>query len=103
MLAAKGDHLTDAAHGEFRFARAWLVVQTRVQHAGVVAALVAPYVWFFFEHRHVRVRETLTDAPSGGQADDAAADNDDAFLHRLFRRVDEFDANGKMLRAIQAM
>src|SRR5207244_10982596 len=75
---AERHHLPDAGNRYPRFHRSGLVVKAAVQHAAVVSGLMLGDSVLFFEHRDARPREPLAQPVGSGQANDAAA-NDDNF------------------------
>jgi hypothetical protein len=56
-----------------------------MEDAAVVTALMAADRGLFFEDGDAGVGEALAEAPSGGEADDAAADDYDLLSHFLSR------------------
>jgi len=56
VFAAKFRHLADAAHGHLGFERAGFVVESAMEDAAVVGALVFSRPVLFFEHADGEVR-----------------------------------------------
>jgi len=73
-LLAKLDHLPDALDRQHRLGRAGLVIKAAVQHAAVVAALVAADFRLFFQQTNAVAGLRGLQTPSRRQADDASAD-----------------------------
>ena len=78
VLQAKRHHLADARNRQARFDRSGFVIQPGMQHAAVMAGLVAPHLVFLFKHGDAGAGEPEAQTVCGGQSDDAAADDDDA-------------------------
>ena len=72
---AKLDHLPDAPHGENGLGRARLVIEAAMQHAAVVAALVAANFRLLFEQANAAPRLHGLQPPRRRQADNASADD----------------------------
>jgi cyclopropane fatty-acyl-phospholipid synthase-like methyltransferase len=78
MFTAELDHLLNPAHSQPRTFRTRLVVQTAMQHAAIVAALVPACVRLLFQNRDVRIRHPLLYSERSSQSDDAAPHHHDA-------------------------
>ena len=76
VFAAELNHGRGAGQAEAGFQRAWFVVDTGVDDAAVVSALVAGNAVFFFENEETEMGETTCDLEGDGEAYDAAADDD---------------------------
>ena len=70
-----------ARAAQLRLERARGVVDARVDHAGVVAALVRGEAVLLLQHHHRGVRAPLEQGQGGGQPDDAAADDGVLTVH----------------------
>ena len=66
-----------ALHAELRLERAWLVVHPSVQHAAVVAALMATRSTFLVHNGDSELWMPLLQLPRGRETDDPCSDNDD--------------------------
>src|SRR5581483_93531 len=81
MLTAERDHLLQAADAELRFFGTRFVVQSRMQHAAVVAGLVRREFGFLFQQQHLRSRPGFDEPIRRREPDDAAADDDGVVRH----------------------
>ena len=79
VVAAEGGHFLDAGDGEAGLQGAGLVIEAGVEDAAVVAGLVKANAGFFFENDNLTAGKTGGELEGGGQADDAAADDDEVF------------------------
>src|SRR5262249_46441570 len=82
VLLAQPVHEVATLHAVPRLQRPRLVVQPRVDHAAVVAALVGGELRLGLEH-HERAAQPLAEGVGGGNAEDAAADDGDVVPGRL--------------------
>jgi len=73
MFPAELDHLLNPAHSQPCTFRTGFVVQTAMQHAAVVAALMPACVRLLFENRNARVRHPLLNSERRSQPHDAAS------------------------------
>ena len=81
VVAAKRDHLLQAADAQLRLFRAGFVVKAGMQHAAVVSGLVRGELGLLFEQQQPGLRPCLQKAMGRGQADNAAAHDDDIAIH----------------------
>ena len=75
VLPAELHHLANAGDGQARLHRSRFVVQAAVQHAAVVAGLVAAHACLFFQYADARAGKTLAQAVRRGQSHDTPADD----------------------------
>jgi hypothetical protein len=81
VVAAKRDHLLQAADTQFRLIRAGFVVKAGMKHAAVVSGLMRSELGLFFEQQQPGLRARLQKAMGRGQADNPAAHDDDIAIH----------------------
>lgn len=87
VLMAESDHLPDAANSEGRFPGARTVIETRMQDATVMTALVRADLRLLFIHGDARTRNAAQKLISHAQADDAAANHCESVCHETIIRV----------------
>ena len=75
ILFTEAPHLSNAVDGESCLERSGSVIQTGVQHAAVMPALVLGDRRFLLEDDDSRARPRAQQLVRGGQADDAPADD----------------------------
>ena len=80
MALTKGDQFLGAAHTGLGFERAGPVVDAGVDHAAVVAGLVAGQPVFFLHNGECDSGQAVAEFQSGGQTDNTAANNTDIEL-----------------------
>ena len=87
VLLAERHHLADAGNGQPGFHGTRLVIEAAVQHAAVVAGLVASHARLLFQQGDARAGKSFTQLVGGGQAHDASADDGEApgfgFFHPI--------------------
>jgi hypothetical protein len=83
MLLAEGCHLSNASNGELRLAGTRPVVQPAVQHATVVAGLMAAHARFFFDKRQSRAGRELQDLLGRRETDSTTTHHDDSSLTHI--------------------
>src|ERR1051326_3203002 len=76
MLAAELHHRGGSDNTQPRLQRSGLVVDTRMDYAAVVPALVLRDATFFFQHQQALAREAAGDLQRYTEANDAATDDD---------------------------
>src|SRR6185503_16178681 len=72
VLLAEAHHALDAFADEDRLERAWRVMQSRVEHPGVVRRLMHPHVALLLQDEHAEVASVAEQAVGGCERDDAA-------------------------------
>ena len=77
MCAAEFDHGAGAVYTQFGLERSGFVINTGMNYAAVVAALMLSYAIFFFQQQQAKSRKSLADFERDGEADNAAADDRD--------------------------
>ena len=75
ILLAELHHLANPRDGQARLHRSRFVVQPAVQHAAVMARLVAAHARLLFQHADARPWKAFGEAIRRRQSHDAAADN----------------------------
>jgi len=76
VFLAEALHLPNSVHGESRLERTRSVVQTGMEHAAVMSALMLPDARFLLEHDDTASRLRTEQLVCGGEPDDAPADDD---------------------------
>ncbi len=75
MLATEGHHRGCAFDAQFRFQRTRLVIDSGMNDAAVVSALMARYAIFFFHQQQAELGEGSAELHGGGKTNNSAADN----------------------------
>ena len=78
VFAAEFHHGGRARHAQFRFQRSRFIVNARMDHAAVMAALMLANTVFFFQQQQAKPRKSLRDFETYCEPDDSPAYNDDA-------------------------